>query len=215
MLVMFLLRETVPTKSNKTERMAPSISDLGLMLTHRFFLRNALTNMFCFATFVIFISNFPYLMTSNYEFSPWQNGAALSLISCCLAVGVFSVRVLVPKIGIQKTVYVGIYLLAGFWLLILILQLVSVQTLYSYIVPGFFCSFSLGIILSLLPGQAMVPFSDNAGAASSVFGILQYGGSASLAYLSGIYFESTLLTVTIAMTLCAGMTLFSYWFFGK
>ena len=51
-----------------------------------------------------------------------------------------------------------------------------------------------------LPGQAMVPFSDNAGAASSVFGILQYGGSALLAYLSGVFYDATLLTVTISIT---------------
>ena len=213
LIVMFLLMETAPIKSNKAELVVPQINNVGLILSHRFFLKNAITNMFGFATFVIFISNFSYIMTSKYAFTPQQNGMVLSSISFCLAIGVFSVRILVPRMGIKPTIMVGNYLLLGFWSIILLLQLTGMQTLNYYIVPIFFCSFSGGIILSLLPGQAMVPFSHNAGVASSIFGILQYGGSSLLAYLSGIFYEVTILTVTLTITLCAVMTLLSYWFF--
>lgn len=212
-IVMLLLMETAPVKSKKTTLVRPYVDSLGLILSHRFFLGNAVANMFGFATFVIFISNFSYVMTSQFAFTPQQNGHLLSLIACCLAIGVFAVRKLVPMIGVQLTIYTGISLLVVFWLIILILQLLSIQTLIYYIVPIFFCSFGGGVILSLLPGQAMVPFSHNAGIASSVFGILQYGGSALFAYLSGIFYDATALTVTVAITLCAVMTLFSYWFF--
>ena len=211
-IIATLLMETAPLKLERTSHVERYVHDLGLILSHRFFLRKAFTNMFCFATFVMFISNFSYIMTSQFAFTPQQNGQILSLISCCLAIGVLLVRKLVPLLGVQRTIFSGIYLLTACWSIILILQLLDIQALIYYMVPIFICSFGSGIVLSLLPGQAMVPFSSNAGAASSVFGILQYGGSALLADLSGIFYQTTALSVSVAITLCAGLTLFSYWF---
>ena len=127
--------------------------------------------------------------------------------------GVLCVRILVRRLGIQLTINTGIYLLLACWSIILVLQMFTIQTPAIYMLPVFCCSFSSGVVLSLAPGQAMVPFSHNAGAASSVFGILQYGGSALLASVWGFFYEATPLSVTVAITICAVMTLISYRFF--
>ena len=136
-----------------------------------------------------------------------------SMISVCLAVGVFSVRKFVPRMGVVKTIIMGNYLLLFFWLMILMLVVFKVQTLSYYILPLCIGSFSGGVILCLLPGQAMVPFSENAGTASSVFGIFQYGGAAILGYLAGAFYDITPLIMVTTITVSACLTLFSYWFF--
>ena len=59
----------------------------------------------------------------------------------------------------------------------------------------------------------MVPFSENAGTASSVFGIFQYGGAAILGYLAGAFYDITPLIMVTTITVSACLTLFSYWFF--
>ncbi|MFT5134469.1 MAG: DHA1 family bicyclomycin/chloramphenicol resistance-like MFS transporter, partial [Gammaproteobacteria bacterium] len=193
-IIFFLLMETAPSKAKNINYFSSYIKDLTVVLGNRFFLGTAFTNMFAFAAFVVFISHFPHIMTSKFEFTPQQNGLLLSMISISLAVGVFSVRKLVPKIGVKHTVMMGIFLMLGFWIIILILQMLDIQILSFYIAPLCIASFSGGVILCLLPGQAMVPFSNNAGAASSVFGIFQYGGSAALGYLSGAFYDNTPLT---------------------
>ncbi len=72
----------------------------------------------------------------------------------------------------------------------------------------------MGIVMSLTPGQAMVPFTINSGAASSLYGILQYGGATLLVSLVNSYYGESILMTIIFATIASYLSLILYWGFG-
>ena len=72
----------------------------------------------------------------------------------------------------------------------------------------------MGIVMSLTPGQAMVPFTLNSGAASSLYGIIQYGGGSLMVLaVSNFQGESVMIAIIIA-TLASYLSLICYWALG-
>jgi MFS transporter, DHA1 family, multidrug resistance protein len=212
-LVMVLLTETAPAKSKQS---TPPVGERGFMpvIKNRFFMKNTLANMFCFGSLLICVTNFPYFLYNNYQFAPQQVGWFFALFDAALGLGVIVVRVIIPRIGLSKTLYTGFYLIAGGWTALTIFQLSDMNVfVFSAFAIVSFCV-GMGIVMSLTPGQAMVPFTLNSGAASSLYGIIQYGGGSLMVLAVNNFQGESVMIAIITATLASYLSLLCYWALG-
>lgn len=201
-MVVLLLSETASTKTQETSNTTDQQQGYSAILGNRFFIKNTLATTFCFAGLLICITSFPYYLDSELGFSSQQTGNFFSLFGAALFLGAISVKALVPRTGIVKTLYLGFFQALTGWLILLLLLANGVSNL-SYLA---FCvvlsTTGIGIVISLTPGQAMVPFKSNSGSASSIYGIMQYGGGTLLAFIMNSLAGPSL-TMSIIMLIVA------------
>lgn len=212
-IVSVFLLETAPIKLGNQKHRPFKFSTIKDILSERIFLRNTFSNMFTFASLVIILANLPNVMTIQYGFTPQQNGYMLSAFATSLAVGVLVVRVLAPRFGAQGALYIGVVFAALGWNIILLSQYFASPPLFFSALIACLAAIGTGIVFSLTPGQAMMPFTENAGTASSFYGILQYGGASSIAYISGQFANNQLLPILIIIAACSIASLLNYCFF--
>jgi MFS transporter, DHA1 family, multidrug resistance protein len=213
-LVILLLAETAPRKILKSVDVATGEIGFLPVLKNRFFLKNTLANTFCFGSLLICLTSFPYFLSSNYNFSPQQVGFFFALFDASLATGAIAVRVIVPKIGIKATLYTGFYLMLCGWSGFIIFQLLGIEALTYPATAIALACMGMGIVMSLTPGQAMVPFTLNSGAASSLYGIIQYGGATLMVLAANSFHGQSILATIVIAFLASFLSLICYWVFG-
>lgn len=177
----------------------------------RQFLRNSLSVTFCFGALVLMLSELPSILNDYFGFGPQEIGYSFAILDTALAVGVYSVRFLVPRYGIDRTVYIGLVAMVLGWSCILGLFALGVVELRYLAAEAMVGCVGMGILMSLAAGQAMVPFSANAGAASSFYGTLLYGGATGLAWLLGQLIGGSIIFMGMAIGVLAVASLLSYW----
>jgi MFS transporter, DHA1 family, multidrug resistance protein len=213
-LVLVLLAETAPIKS-VSSKLDPDQRGFLPVIKNRFFMKNTLTNMFGFGALLICITNFPYFLYDNYNFTPQQVGWFFALFDAALGLGVIALRVVVPRFGLKRTVYTGLYLIAFGWTALTLLYVSDIsQFMYSAIAILMSCV-GMGVVMTLTPGQAMVPFTANSGAASSLYGILQYGGSTLMVTMVNSFQGESILPAIITAAVASYLSIICYWGFGK
>lgn len=205
------LPETLPAV-DVTETSARSWSAVvRRVFGNRQFLRYSLSVTFSFGAVVLMMSELPYILNEHYQFGPREIGYTFALIDSSLAAGVYAVRFLVPRYGIDRAVYSGLIAMVVGWLCILAvvtLGVVELRYLAAELMLGFF---GMGILMSLAAGQAMAPFSANAGAASSFYGTLLYGGASGLAWFLGQLIDGSIVVICAEIALLAVAALSAYW----
>ena len=182
------------------------------ILVNRHFLRNSLSVMFCFGALVLAMSELPHLLSLRFSYGPRELGFVFALIGAALAAGVYAVRLVVPRFGIGGTIYAGLFAMNAGWFGIAAFVLAGVDQ-PAFLAPLLaLASMGMGVLMSLAAGQAMVPFAVNAGAASSVYGALLYGGSTLLAWLAGLAVESSieLFSAAVAVLTAASLGVFRF-----
>ncbi|MBT7951195.1 MAG: multidrug effflux MFS transporter [Gammaproteobacteria bacterium] len=214
LLVIIILTETAPSKIVGSTRIMDVERGFLPVIKNRFFVKNTLANMFCFASLLLCVTNFPHFLYHNYNFTPQQVGWFFALFDGGLGAGVIAVRFIVPRVGIKKTLFMGFYLTSFAWSVLMTVQFFSPGMLpYSASAIVLSCV-GMGIVISLTPGQAMVPFTQNSGTASALYGIIQYGGGTLMVLvLNSFQFEGALAVIIIA-AIASYLSLFSFWLFG-
>jgi hypothetical protein len=205
----YLLMETFP--STRSTRPRGTARWRGI-LSNRIFLNNALTNMFGMSVLLLFLSNYAYLTDELYQFSPEQNGYVLAVFNVAIAAGVYLVRIFVPRIGIRPTIYTGVWVLFLAWSFNLVQVLLGIPSQGLLVATVLLGSIGIGIMLTLTTGQALIPFSNNIGAAAAMFVFVQSSGAAAISYFAGKAFGSSVSSVSLAMWLCASLAAVSCYF---
>ena len=198
----YLLMETFPSTRSTRPR---ETSQWRGILSNRIFLKNALTNMFGMSVLLLFLSNYAYLTDELYGFSPKQNGYVLAVFNVAIAAGVYLVRIFVPRIGVRPTIYTGVWVLFLAWSFNLVQVLIGIPFLALLVAAILLGSIGCGMVLTLTTGQALIPFSNNTGAAAAMFVFVQSSGAAAISFLAGMVFGSSLSSVSLAMWLCASL----------
>jgi predicted MFS family arabinose efflux permease len=194
------LAETLP---EKTPILAQQKSNWTEVLVNPVFIRNALANMFCIGTMLLFISNYSYLSQQYYQLSSAENGYVLAVFNLGISVGVYLVRIIAPRIGVERTISLGLWVAMAGWGSLWGLCLGSVPTPAIMLAPILFACLGTGLVISLTVGQALVPFAYVAGAASALFVFVQSAGSALISFLVSLSSDSSLGVVTTALVLCS------------
>ena len=71
------------------------------------------------------------------------------------------------------------------------------------LVPILCACMGIGMIITLTTGQALIPFSNNIGAAAAMFVFVQSSGAAMISYMAGRIMGSSVYSVGLAIWICA------------
>lgn len=177
------------------------------MLFNPVFIRYALANMFCVGNMLIFLSNYSFLTEQHYQLSSAENGYSLAIFNASISAGVYLVRVIAPRIGAEKTIYLGLWMALAGWLVLWVVCLNQVPALAVIVPPIMLACLGMGLVISLTVGQALVPFAYAAGVASALFVFLQSAGASLISFTATLSSEASLTSVSAAIVLCSLLAL--------
>ena len=167
------------------------------------FIRHTLANMFCLATMLLFISNYSYLAEQHYQLSSAANGYVLAIFNAGISVGVYMVRLFVPRFGVENTIYLGLWVALAGWVVLWGMCLTAVPAPTIILLPIILACLGTGMVISLSVGQALVPFAYAAGVASALFVFVQSAGSSFISFFVTLSADSTLTVISSALVLCS------------
>jgi len=202
----FWLAETLPEKAPVLSQRKNNWAEI---LINPVFVRNALANMFCIGTMLLFISNYSYLSEQHFQLSAAQNGYVLAAFNSAISAGVYLVRIFVPKLGIERTISLGLWLALTGWLLLWWLCFGSTPSPAIILLPIMLACLGSGLVISLTVGEALVPFAYVTGAASALFVFLQSSGSSLISFFVSLFSDNSLGVVTTALVLCSVLSMAS------
>jgi len=177
------------------------------ILTHRVFLRHTLTNMFLFATLLLFLSNYTYVTEALYGFSSRQNGFVLTAFNAAVAAGFYLVWFTVPRIGVERSMRAGLWMASVGWVSILALSLAPEPNVAMMLPLVAAACLGTGLVVSLAAGEALVPFAHAAGTASALFILVQSMGASLLNFAVSLSFDVTLPHLAALLAACALLSL--------
>ncbi len=196
--------ETRPVRATPVETSSKAKARAWLMpFQHPAFVRNAVANMLCITTMLLFLANSSFIAERHYQLSVTGNGAILALFNISVSLGVYLVRLLVPRMGVEQAILCGAWLLLAGWFLLWLLCLFFVPPAWAILAPVILACLGIGVVISLTIGQALVPFTYSAGLASALFICVQSSGSSLISYLISTAFQGSLLSVTSALLVCS------------
>ncbi len=184
------------------------------ILRHPDFIRNALANTFCITTMLLFLANYSFLAEKHYQVDASGSGFILAVFNASLTLGVLMVRFIVPRLGVENSVRLGLALALTGWLGLLVLNLAT-QAPTSALLPIALACIGTGIVISLTIGQALVPFTFNAGTASALFIFMQSGGASLISFTVSKNSESTLISISLMIACSSLLALMSMLFIKK
>lgn len=167
----------LPETSDKTHRKPLHlISILKLykkIFTHRVFLSFSLMSSFCYGYFISFATASPFLFQTQLGLSPIEYGWTLLAIAFGTALGSITCSKLVSQLKITRVTFIGSLLMLVATAIMFILACMGQFTVLTILIPPFFGSLGVGIILPNCTTGAMTPYKANAGIAGAAFGFVQ------------------------------------------
>ena len=204
--IYFWLAETLP---EKTPVLSNQNNNWVEILINPVFVRNALANMFCIGTMLLFISNYSYLSEQHFQLTTAHNGLVLAAFNTGISAGVYLVRFFVPRLGIEKTISLGLWVALIGWFSLWGLCFGNIPEPTIMLLPILFACLGTGLVISLTVGEALVPFAYAAGAASALFVFLQSAGSSLISFFVSVGFDNSLGVVTSALVLSSFLAMAS------
>jgi DHA1 family bicyclomycin/chloramphenicol resistance-like MFS transporter len=185
------------------------------VLMNPVFVRHALANMFCVGTMLVFLSNYSYLTEQHYRLSSTENGFVLAIFNAGISAGVYLVRLLAPRLGVERTIYLGLWLALIGWVTVWGICLNNIPAPMFLLAPVLLACLGIGIVISLTVGQALVPFSYAAGVASALFVCLQSAGASLISFSTSLVTQATLTSISTAIVTCSLLAMASMQFISK
>jgi DHA1 family bicyclomycin/chloramphenicol resistance-like MFS transporter len=151
------------------------------------------TGLFCF------ISTSSFILQELYGFSPVEFSLAFACCSMSFLASTFVNRRLVPRLGLNGTIGVGVICLAAGGLLQLVCVPLWPASSAALILPTMIFFAGMGLNLPLSIAGALAPFPERAGAASSLMGLCQMTLAAVVGAFISRLLGSSALPLTSAM----------------
>jgi len=179
------------------------------VLGNRVFIQHVLSNMFCVATMVLFVTNISQLMYDNYGLNTEQRGYVLTLFNLSIAVGTYCVWLLMPYFGPHRSILIGGLASIIGWAFIAAFAFQGIPPLIALAPALILSGLGCGVVISLSAGQSLIPFSGNSGAASSIYVIIQSLGASAISYSVGILVPKQLAAMALSLMVCATLAVMS------
>jgi len=189
-------RETRPEPVDHTAVPAPRWIAI---LLHPDFIRNSMANTFCITAMLLFLANCSFLTEKYYQLDASGSGFVLAVFNASLTAGVFLVRFIVPRLGVEHRVRLGLALALTGWLALLLLNLLSASPPTFALLPIAVACIGTGMVISLTIGQALIPFTFNAGAASALFIFVQSAAASIISFMASQFIDTTLITISLML----------------
>lgn len=202
--------ETNRYQNPKATAVMPMLRNYGTLLKSKLYVGYMMTLTWCFAGLFAWLSGSVFVLEEVYGFNPVNFGFVFVwCVGAYMSGSMLSAR-LGPKIGVDKTLFVGCLLSALGGSLALAFELIGVHSLV--VMVGCLCIFfiALGIVMPQAMTGAMMPFPHMAGAASALLGFVQMAGSACVGIMVGQLHDGTAIPMLVVIAVCGVLTLVSY-----
>ncbi|WP_036816480.1 multidrug effflux MFS transporter [Photobacterium sanctipauli] len=179
LLGFFLLLFGLP-ETGRQQKQAANVSSYIAILSDRHFLFYASITMCSMAVIISYVSSSPIwlldtLSLSMREFSFWFSVNAVVSITG----GLFIATYLIGKLGTERTLVVGLCLIAASGIVMLNAQ----ETAFDFMLPIFINAAGSSLVLGTSSSKALSRISHNTGAASALLGFIQMAGAGLLVSL--------------------------------
>ena len=200
------------TKSDEVLEKQSTFDAYKSVVTNKSFLIYLGLALVGFLGFMFFITVAPLYLIGNLGVSKVAFGWMFMLIAFIFMLGSFTVPLVVERIGIKKTVSIGIffYILGG----VLAFSFSSLNIWQVYVFPMAVSAIGCTIFVSACPAFALEDFKENAGTASGLFSALNFGiASMSATYLATIVDLSSSREISMVYIFVGGSVVLAYLFY--
>ncbi|HEY8565504.1 MAG TPA: multidrug effflux MFS transporter [Beijerinckiaceae bacterium] len=156
-----------------------------------------------YAGLFAFISGSSFALQSFYGLDPFLYGLSFGFAVLGFIAGTLIAQRLVPRLGLEGVVGVGIWCFLVGGLAMVALVALRVPSSLAITGPMLIYAMGHGLVLPQSQALALMPFPDRAGAASSLLGICQMTGAASIGALVGAIVETSPLALPIVIAVLA------------
>ncbi len=171
--VMLFLPETLLHRRPEPISITGILRGFGVLLGHGGFRLYASLTAFTYAGLFCFISGSSFVLQGVYGLSPLAFGMSFGASVLGYISGTIVAQRVVGRLGLDGTIRLGVYCLAGGGLVMLAGMLARTGSSLEVTVPMALYAAGVGLTLPQANASAMMPFPDRAGAASSLQGLLQ------------------------------------------
>lgn len=146
-----------------------------------------------------YISGSSFVLQGVYHLSEVSFGLAFAIGVIGYIGGTLTAQRLVPRVGIDRTILVGVICLAAGGLVMLALVLIGTGHPAEIVLPMTLYLFGVGLVMPQAMAGALMPFPDRAGSASSFCGFMQMLGGAVIGAAVGHALGASALPLPIAI----------------
>lgn len=200
LLTLFLLPETL--KKQKSNAKSSVLTDYLQILQVKKFVIYALLAGIVNGALMIYVANGPLIIMDKGGFSSDMFSIIFATNAFGLMISSFVTSRLQRYIATNKLVKLALLFMFAVSLILLALMYINAHIIII-LVALFFYIFPLGILLPTTTELAITPFTENSGAASSLFGAIQLAVAFVCSIVSNYINDESLLAVGISFFLCS------------
>ena len=172
------LPETIRHRSREAFSLFTILIGFRALLRHRGFRVYVTLSALTYGGLFIFISGSSFVLQGVYGLGEVAFGLSFGSVVIGYISGSFTAQRVVTRFGLDRTIGLGVTLLAVGGLTMLGLVLYGTGSPLEIIVPMAFYTAGVGFTMPQAMAAAMAPFADRAGAASSLLGLIQMATAA-------------------------------------
>jgi len=209
--IILRLPETIRHRSREKFSILAVLSGYRALLRHHGYRSYVALSSLTYSGLFCFISGATFVLQGYYGLSEIAFGISFGSVVIGFISGSFIAQRVVTKLGINRTISIGMILIAFAGLSMIGLSLFGPKTAFAIIGPMAFYTCGVGFIMPQSMAGAMQPFSDRAGAASSLLGLIQMSSAAIAGMLLGQALEyAPLMPLPIGISTLGGLAIFAF-----
>lgn len=187
--IIFRLPETIRHRSREEFSFLAVLQGYRVLLRHHGYRSYVALSSLTYSGLFCFISGATFVLQGYYGLSEIAFGFSFASVVIGFISGSFTAQRIVTKLGLNRTISIGMALITFGGAAMVLLSLFAPKSVLSVIVPMAFYTGGVGFIMPQSMAGAMQPFSDRAGAASSLLGLIQMSSAAIAGVVIGYALE--------------------------
>ena len=204
------LPETLATEHQQPVAPLAIAANYGRLLRSRVYLAYLAITCAGFGGLFAFISGSSFVLQTDYGSGPLGFGVAFGICVVGYIAGTQGSRVLVARVGIERTLGTGAVILLLSGLVLLLLVLLGPRHPAAVIVPMTVFFAGVGLTLPQAIAGALAPFPDLAGTASALLGFVQMAFGATAGAYVGHAVATGPMPLAVTIAAMGGLTVLAF-----
>lgn len=176
--IIFRLPETIRHRSREAFSVLSVLRGYRALLRHHGYRSYVALSSLTYSGLFCFISGATFVLQGYYGLNEIAFGFSFASVVIGFISGSFIAQRIATKLGLNRTISIGMALITFGGAAMMLLSLFAPKSVLSVIIPMAFYTGGVGFIMPQSMAGAMQPFSDRAGAASSLLGLIQMSSAA-------------------------------------
>jgi DHA1 family bicyclomycin/chloramphenicol resistance-like MFS transporter len=210
-LVATRYRETTPQRNPDATRLRPMLSTWLAILRNRTFARFAALSAATYAGVYAYLSGATFVLVGQWGVSRPLLGLMMGVVAAAYISGTVTCRRLVPRLGVPRTIGVGLWFSLAGGASMLALSLAGVRDPWAIILPQCLYLFAHGLHQPCALTGAVGPFPRNAGAAAALTGFVMILVAFPIGLLVGFALVDASWPLPLTVFLCSLAVALSGW----